>query len=91
VVHQPADDYKFFHGNGNGNHHLGTGFFVHKGIISAVQRVEFINDRMSHIILRGCLCDIVLNLHAATEDESDDTKDSFYKEQHVFDLSLSTI
>jgi hypothetical protein len=30
VGSQPADDYKFFYGNENVNHHLGTGFFVHK-------------------------------------------------------------
>jgi len=29
---QPADDY----GNGNTNHQLGTSFFIHKGIMSAV-------------------------------------------------------
>jgi hypothetical protein len=29
------------------------GFFVHKRIISAVKRAEFVNDRMSYIILRG--------------------------------------
>jgi hypothetical protein len=42
---KPADNNAFFYKNGNANHHLGTGFFIHKGILSAVQRVEFINDR----------------------------------------------
>jgi hypothetical protein len=41
---QPADDFTFFYGNGNDNHHLGTGFFIHNGIISAGKTVEFISD-----------------------------------------------
>jgi exonuclease III len=48
-----AEDYTFFHRQGSGDHQLGTGFFVHKRIVSAVIRVEFISDRMSYIILRG--------------------------------------
>jgi hypothetical protein len=64
-----------------------TSFFVHKRIISAIKRVEFVNDSMSYITLRGRWCDIiVLNVHAPTEDKCDDTKDSFYKElEGVFD------
>jgi hypothetical protein len=45
---EAADDYTFFYGNENVDHHLGTDFFVHKGIIPAVKRVEFFSDRMSY-------------------------------------------
>jgi hypothetical protein len=83
----PTDDYTFFYGSGNVKHHLGTDILVCKGIRSAVERGELISDRMSYIMLRGCWCDIfVLNVHAPTEDESDDIKDSFHEEiEHVFD------
>jgi hypothetical protein len=33
---------------------------VHKRIISAVKRVEFVSDRMSYIILRGRWCHIIV-------------------------------
>ena len=49
-----AGDYNFFYGTGNENHQLGTGFFVHHRIVSAVKRVEFVSDRVSYIVLRGC-------------------------------------
>jgi hypothetical protein len=43
---------------------------------------------MSYIILRGRWCDIiVLNVHAPTEDKTDDLKDNFYGElEHVFGI-----
>jgi exonuclease III len=84
---EPAGEYIFFYGNGDKNHDLGTGFFVHKRIISAVKRVEFVSNRLSYIILRGRRCDIiVLNVHAPTEDKIDGIKDRFCeKVEHVFD------
>jgi exonuclease III len=84
---EPAGEYTFFYGNGNENYELGTGLFVHKKIISAVKRVEFIGDRMSHIILRGRWCDVILlNVHAPTVDRTDHMKYRFYEVlEYVFD------
>jgi hypothetical protein len=66
---------------------------VHKGIVSAVKRVEFVSNRMSYITLRGrCFDNIVLNVHAPTENKIDGMKDRFYEELNVYSInSLNTI
>ena len=66
---------------------MGTGFFVHHRIVSAVKRVEFASDRVSYLVMRGRWCNtIVLNVHAPSEEKSDESKDSFYEKlEQVFD------
>jgi hypothetical protein len=68
-------------------HEFGTGFFVHKRVISAIKRVVCVTDRMSYIMLRSCLLHIiVLNVHAPTEDKTDYVKDNTHEElECIFD------
>ena len=75
-----AGDYNFFYGKENESHQLRTRFFVHHRIVSAVKREEFISDRLSYIVLRVLWYNIiVLNVHAPSEEKSDDSKDSFMR------------
>jgi hypothetical protein len=75
-----AGDYIFFYVKGNENHQLGTGFLVHHRRVTQFNRLEFVSDRMSCIVLRGHWFNfIVLNMHALSENKSDDKKkDSLY-------------
>jgi len=82
-----AGDFDFFFGKVNENHQLGTGFFVHRRIVSALKRVEFVSDRLSYTVLRGRWLHIILvNVHAPSEEKSDEAKVCFYEElEQVFD------
>ena len=66
---------------------MGTVYFVHYTIVSAVKKVEFVSGRVLYIVLRGRWCNIiVLNVQAPSEEKSDDSQDSFYEElEQVFD------
>ena len=59
---------------------IGKKIFVHHRILSTVKTEQFVRDRMSYIVLRGRWCNIVLNMHAPSEEKSYDSKDSFYEE-----------
>ena len=61
--------------------------FVHRRLVSAVKRIEFVSDSLSYIVLKGrWLHIIVVNVHASSEEKSAELKDSFYEElEKVFE------
>jgi hypothetical protein len=70
----------FFYGKRNENRQLGTGFFVRNTVVPAVKRVGFVSDRMPYIVLRGRRCNIiVLNVHAPSEEKTEDPKTVFMR------------
>jgi len=71
----------FFYEKGKENNKLRTGFFVHNRIVSAVNRVEFVSDRISYLALRGRWCNFVLlNEQDSTKEKREDLLDSFHEE-----------
>jgi hypothetical protein len=45
--------YTFFYLKWNDNHELGSGYFIHKKIITEVKRIKFVSDRILYEILIG--------------------------------------
>ena len=65
---------------------------MHRRLVSAVKRIEFVSDRL-YIVLRGRWLHIILvNVHATCEEKSEKLKDNFYEElEEVFDHSQNII
>jgi hypothetical protein len=58
---------------------------VQHRIVSEAKGVEFVSDRISYIVLRGRRCNnVVLNVHAPSEEKSDDSKDIFMGNYSMF-------
>ena len=60
---------------------------IHRRLVTAVKRIEFVSDRLSYILLKGrWLHIIVVNIHAPSEEKVEEVKDSFYDElEEMFD------
>jgi hypothetical protein len=69
---------KFFQKKRKQKSSIGNRSFAHHRRESAV---DFVSDGVSYTVLRGhCFNIIVLNVHATSEEKSDDSKDSFYEQ-----------
>ena len=68
------EDVIFFLGKRKRKSSIGNRNFVHHRTVSAVKRVEFVDDRMSYIVLRGRWCNIIVwNVQTQSEEKSDDS------------------
>ena len=53
---------------------------MHYRIVTAIKRAEFVSNKLSYIVLRDRWCNIIaLNVHAPSEDRSENSKHSFCK------------
>jgi len=76
-----AGDYNFVSRKGNENHQLWAVLFVHHRIVLAIKGEDFVSGRASCIVLRVRWRNIViLNVHAPSEEKSDESKYSLYEE-----------
>jgi hypothetical protein len=50
---------------------------VHRRLVSAVKRIEFVSNRLSYIVLKGRWLSIIVNVHAKKKKKSEELKDSF--------------
>jgi hypothetical protein len=59
---------------------MGNRNFVHRRIVSAVRRAEFLSDMLQYIDLSGRCCKIIdLNVHVPSEEKGDDSNKMFMR------------
>jgi hypothetical protein len=76
---------------GADKHSLGTGFVINKKLVPAICDVQFVNDRLSFLVMRGKWYKyIFINVHCPTEEKEDDIKDEFYEELELIFDKFST-
>ena len=52
---------------------------VHRRLLSAVKRIEFVSDRLSYIVLKGRWLHVIfVNVHARSEEKREDLKIVFF-------------
>ncbi|XP_046986182.1 craniofacial development protein 2-like [Schistocerca americana] len=73
------DGYTLFYGGCVDKHEFGTGFVIHNKAANSVKEFKAVNKRISYIVLGNQESDITfINVHAPTEDKTDDKKEEFY-------------
>lgn len=75
------NDTTIMYGKCNERRQFGVGFAVHKSLVQAIKQFKVINHRIAILIVKAKFFDIVfLNIHAPTEEKSQEEKEEFYEE-----------
>lgn len=65
----------------NERRQFGVGFAVHKSLVHTIKEFKVINCRIANLIVKAKFFDIVfINVHAPTEEKSQEEKEAFYAE-----------
>ncbi|XP_025191734.1 craniofacial development protein 2-like, partial [Melanaphis sacchari] len=75
------NDTIILYGKCNERRQFGVGFAVHKSLVHTIKEFKVINYRIAILIVKAKFFDIVfLNVHAPTEEKSQEEKEEFYAE-----------
>jgi len=75
------NDTTILYGKSNERRQFGVGFAVHKSLVHTIKKFKVINCRIAFLIVNGKFFNIVfINVHAPTEEKSQDAKEEFYAE-----------
>ncbi|CAI6371536.1 unnamed protein product [Macrosiphum euphorbiae] len=75
------NDYVIYYKGLNDTHQFGTGFAVHKNLLSSVKEFNPISERVCTIKLNTKPMNMfIINIHAPTENKDEIDKDEFFEE-----------